>query len=72
MQLLTNLLIMINPSHSTGRAEYVPAIARAAITVGADSLMIDVHANPAKAFSNSPQSFVYTVQRHYLSTYQAI
>jgi 3-deoxy-7-phosphoheptulonate synthase len=72
MRLLTHLLIMINPSHSTGRAEYVPAMAMAAITVGADSLMIDVDPNPAKALSNRPQSFVHTVQRHYLSAYQAI
>jgi 3-deoxy-7-phosphoheptulonate synthase len=33
---------MIDPSHGTGRYEYVPAMALAAIAAGADSLMIEV------------------------------
>jgi len=53
---LTHLPIMIDPSHGTGRAEYVPAMAMAAIAGGADSLMIEVHPNPAKALSDGPQS----------------
>ena len=53
---LTHLPIMIDPSHGTGRAEYVPAMAMAAIAAGADALMIEVHPNPAKALSDGPQS----------------
>ncbi|HIK54396.1 MAG TPA: 3-deoxy-7-phosphoheptulonate synthase [Synechococcales cyanobacterium M55_K2018_004] len=53
---LTHLPIMIDPSHGTGRAEYVPSMAMAAIAAGADSLMIEVHPNPAKALSDGPQS----------------
>ncbi|HEY9672004.1 MAG TPA: 3-deoxy-7-phosphoheptulonate synthase [Waterburya sp.] len=53
---LTHLPIMIDPSHGTGRYEYVPAMALAAIAGGADSLMIEVHPNPAKALSDGPQS----------------
>ena len=53
---LTHLPIMIDPSHGTGRAEYVPAMALAAIARGTDSLMIEVHPNPAKALSDGPQS----------------
>jgi len=53
---LTHLPIMIDPSHGTGRAEYVPSMALAAIAAGADSLMIEVHPNPAKALSDGPQS----------------
>jgi 3-deoxy-7-phosphoheptulonate synthase len=53
---LTHLPIMIDPSHGTGRAEYVPAMALAAIAGGTDSLMIEVHPNPAKALSDGPQS----------------
>lgn len=53
---LTHLPIMVDPSHGTGRAEYVPAMAMAAIAAGADSLMIEVHPNPAKALSDGPQS----------------
>jgi len=53
---LTHLPIMIDPSHGTGRYEYVPSMAMAAIAGGADSLMIEVHPNPAKALSDGPQS----------------
>jgi 3-deoxy-7-phosphoheptulonate synthase len=53
---LTHLPIMIDPSHGTGWAEYVPAMAMAAIAAGADSLMIEVHPNPSKALSDGPQS----------------
>jgi 3-deoxy-7-phosphoheptulonate synthase len=53
---LTHLPIAIDPSHGTGRAEYVPDMAKAAIAAGTDSLMIEVHPNPAKALSDGPQS----------------
>jgi 3-deoxy-7-phosphoheptulonate synthase len=53
---LTHLPIMIDPSHGTGWAAYVPATAKAAIAVGADALMIEVHPNPAKALSDGAQS----------------
>ncbi|NER49613.1 MAG: 3-deoxy-7-phosphoheptulonate synthase [Symploca sp. SIO1A3] len=53
---LTHLPIMIDPSHGTGKSEYVPAMAKAAIAAGTDSLMIEVHPNPTKALSDGPQS----------------
>lgn len=53
---LTHLPIMIDPSHGTGKAEYVPSMAAAAVAAGTDSLMIEVHPNPAKALSDGPQS----------------
>lgn len=53
---LTHLPIMIDPSHGTGRWEFVPAMAKAAIAGGTDALMIEVHPNPAKALSDGPQS----------------
>ena len=53
---LTHLPIAIDPSHGTGIAKYVPPMAKAAIAAGADSLMIEVHPNPAKALSDGPQS----------------
>lgn len=53
---LTHLPIMLDPSHGTGRWEYVPAMAKACIAAGTDSLMIEVHPNPAKALSDGPQS----------------
>ncbi len=56
LRTLTHLPIMIDPSHGTGLAEYVPAMAMAAVAAGTDSLMIEVHPNPAKALSDGPQS----------------
>jgi 3-deoxy-7-phosphoheptulonate synthase len=53
---LTHLPIMIDPSHGTGWAEFVPAMAMAAIAAGCDALMIEVHPNPSKALSDGPQS----------------
>ncbi|MGB8702232.1 MAG: 3-deoxy-7-phosphoheptulonate synthase [Thermosynechococcaceae cyanobacterium] len=56
LRTLTHLPIMVDPSHGTGWATYVPAMARAAIAAGTDALMIEVHPNPAKALSDGPQS----------------
>ncbi|NJO26166.1 MAG: 3-deoxy-7-phosphoheptulonate synthase, partial [Richelia sp. SL_2_1] len=56
LRTLTHLPIMIDPSHGTGYSKYVPTMAKAAIAVGTDSLMIEVHPNPAKALSDGPQS----------------
>ena len=53
---LTHLPIAIDPSHGTGVAQFVSPMAKAAIAAGADSLMIEVHPNPAKALSDGPQS----------------
>lgn len=53
---LTHLPIVIDPSHATGKSEYVPTMAKAAIAAGTDSLMLEVHPNPAKAMSDGPQS----------------
>ena len=56
LRTLTHLPLVVDPSHGTGKAEYVPTMAKAAIAAGADSLMIEVHPNPAKALSDGPQS----------------
>jgi 3-deoxy-7-phosphoheptulonate synthase len=53
---LTHLPIIVDPSHGTGDRASVPALARAAVAMGADCLMIEVHPNPDKALSDGPQS----------------
>ena len=53
---LTHLPVMLDPSHSTGRWEYVIPIARAAIAAGADGLIVEVHQNPEAALSDGAQS----------------
>lgn len=52
----THLPIIVDPSHATGRWEYVIPLSRAAIAAGADGLMIEVHPNPRCALSDGPQS----------------
>ncbi len=53
---LTHLPIILDPSHSTGQADYVAAVARAAIAAGADGLIVEVHPDPAHAVSDGKQS----------------
>lgn len=61
---LTHLPIMIDPSHGTGWAEYVPAMAKAALAAGTDSLMMEVHPHPAKALSDGPQALTPELFEH--------
>jgi 3-deoxy-7-phosphoheptulonate synthase len=53
---LTHLPIVVDPSHGTGDFRSVPPLARAAVAVGADGLMVEVHPDPARALSDGPQS----------------
>jgi len=46
----------VDPSHGTGRREKVRPLSRAAIAVGADGLMIEVHNHPERALSDGNQS----------------
>ncbi len=56
IKLLTHLPVIVDPSHGTGDWRLVPALARAALAVGADGLMVEVHPDPGKALSDGPQS----------------
>jgi 3-deoxy-7-phosphoheptulonate synthase len=53
---LTHLPVILDPSHSTGKWEYVTAIARAGVAAGADGLIVEVHPNPTDALSDGAQS----------------
>jgi 3-deoxy-7-phosphoheptulonate synthase len=53
---LTHLPVILDPSHATGKRSLVPALARAAVAVGADGLLVEVHPNPEKAMSDGAQS----------------
>jgi 3-deoxy-7-phosphoheptulonate synthase len=53
---LTHLPVILDPSHSTGNADYVGAVARAAVAAGADGLIVEVHPDPAHALSDGKQS----------------
>lgn len=53
---LSHLPVIVDPSHGTGKAEYVTAIARAAVAAGADGLIIEVHPDPKQAVSDGAQT----------------
>ncbi len=53
---MTHLPVILDPSHATGKRSLVPALARAAVAVGADGLIIEVHPKPEKAVSDGAQS----------------
>ena len=53
---LTHLPVILDPSHATGKRSLVPALARAAVAIGADGIMVEVHPHPEKAVSDGAQS----------------
>jgi 3-deoxy-7-phosphoheptulonate synthase len=53
---LSHLPVVADPSHGTGRRDLVPVMARAAVAVGADGVIVEVHPCPEKALSDGPQS----------------
>jgi len=55
-QRLSHLPVIVDPSHSGGRRELVLPLTRAAIAVGADGVIVDVHPEPAKALCDGDQA----------------
>ena len=53
---LTHLPVVVDPSHATGKRSLVPALSRAAVAIGCDGLIIEVHPCPEQAFSDGAQS----------------
>jgi 3-deoxy-7-phosphoheptulonate synthase len=53
---LSHLPVVVDPSHAAGYRVLVPPLARAAVAVGADGLLLEVHPDPAAALSDGPQS----------------
>ncbi|PJF46197.1 MAG: 3-deoxy-7-phosphoheptulonate synthase, partial [Candidatus Thermofonsia Clade 3 bacterium] len=56
---LSHLPVIADPAHGTGMWQYVTPIARAAVAAGADGLMLEVHPNPARAWSDGAQSLTF-------------
>ena len=61
VQRLSHLPILVDPSHGTGKRDKVLPMARAAVAVGADGILVEVHHQPEKALSDGPQS-IYPTQ----------
>jgi 3-deoxy-7-phosphoheptulonate synthase len=53
---ISHLPVIADPSHAAGHRELVPALARIAVTAGADGLIVEVHPDPDKAWSDGEQS----------------
>lgn len=53
---LSHLPIVVDPSHGTGKRKLVLPMAKAAVVAGADGLLIEVHPDPANAWSDGEQS----------------
>ena len=56
----SHLPVIVDPSHATGVRAYVEPLAKAAVAVGADGLMIEVHPCPSCALSDGPQSLTFS------------
>jgi 3-deoxy-7-phosphoheptulonate synthase len=69
---LTHLPVILDPSHATGKRSLVPPLAKAAVAVGADGMIVEVHPCPEKAVSDGAQSLTipgFNEMMHQLSGY---
>jgi 3-deoxy-7-phosphoheptulonate synthase len=53
---VSHLPVIVDPSHATGKREFVIPLSKAAIAVGADGILVEVHHDPMKALSDGRQS----------------
>jgi 3-deoxy-7-phosphoheptulonate synthase len=53
---ISHLPVIADPSHAAGHRDLVPALARIAVAAGSDGLLVEVHPNPDKAWSDGDQS----------------
>jgi 3-deoxy-7-phosphoheptulonate synthase len=53
---LSHFPIIVDPSHGTGIWDLVPPMARAGVAAGADGMIVEIHPDPANAWSDGPQS----------------
>ncbi len=63
LKAMTDMPVFFDPSHAAGKAEYVPAMSKAALAMGADGLMIETHHKPECALSDGMQSILPEVLR---------
>lgn len=60
LQQTTHLPVVVDPSHGTGKASLVAAMARASVAAGADGLIVEIHPDPEKALSDGFQALTPT------------
>ncbi len=57
---LTHLPVILDPAHATGKRALVPPLMRAAVAVGADGAMVEIHPDPERAWSDGAQSMTFS------------
>jgi len=70
VQRLSHLPVIVDPSHSGGRRDLVLPLSRAAIAVGADGIIVDVHPYPETALCDGPQALIESDLRELASVAQ--
>jgi len=56
---ISHLPVIADPSHACGHREMVPPLSRIAVAAGADGLIVEVHPNPDKAWSDAEQTLSF-------------
>jgi 3-deoxy-7-phosphoheptulonate synthase len=59
LKAVSHLPVIVDPSHAAGVRSLVPALSRAAVVVGADGLLVEVHPSPEQALSDGNQSLTF-------------
>ncbi|MGE0882698.1 MAG: 3-deoxy-7-phosphoheptulonate synthase [Blastocatellales bacterium] len=72
VQRLSHLPIIFDPSHSTGNRDTVIPMSRAAIAVGADGILVDVHPYPERALCDGPQALLFDMFREMVGELRGI
>ncbi len=68
----SHLPVIVDPSHSTGHRDYVPAVARAAVAAGADGIIVEVHPSPENALSDGIQSLSFAEFREMMDSVRPV
>ncbi len=72
MKQLTDLPVIVDPTHATGKRNLILPMCKAAIAAGADGLMVEVHPNPQEALSDPEQQLNFDEFAYLMNDLQAI
>lgn len=68
----SHLPVFVDPSHASGKWRWVSPLSRAAVAIGADGLLIEVHPDPEKALSDGAQSLKFEKFKQLMEEIKAI
>jgi len=68
---MTHLPVVVDPSHATGKRSLISSTAKAAVAVGADGVIVEVHPEPEKAWSDGAQSLTFDLFSEMMRNLQA-